>query len=58
MRAGKPAKTSKTFGATELGELAVDGRRPVSGGDGDVPAIGAGDEIERSKRRRDRLDAG
>jgi hypothetical protein len=42
----------------EFGELAVDRCRPVSCGDGDVPPIGAGDEIERGERRRARLDAG
>jgi len=42
----------------EFGELAVDHCHPVSCGDGDVPPIGAGDEIERGERWRDRLDAG
>jgi hypothetical protein len=46
------------LGLPQLGKLAVDGSRPFSRRDGDIPAIGAGDEIERGERRRNRLDAG
>jgi hypothetical protein len=44
------------LGAPELGELAVDGRRPLARGDGDVAAIGAGDDVDRGERRRAAAD--
>ena len=46
------------FGAPQLDELGVDGSRPFAGGDGDVPAIGDGDDIDGGESGRDRLDAG
>src|SRR4029079_1096580 len=46
------------LGLPQLGKLAIDGGRPFSRRDGDIPAIGASDEIERGDRRRNGLDAG
>jgi len=46
------------LGAPELDQLAVDGSRPLARGDGDVPAIGAGDDVDGGKGGCDRLDAG
>src|SRR5262245_66539712 len=46
------------LGLPQLGKLAIDGGRPFSRRDGDIPAIGASDEIERGERRRNGLNAG
>jgi hypothetical protein len=46
------------LGLPQLGKLAIDGGRPFSRRDGDIPAISASDEIERGERRRNGLNAG
>src|SRR6185369_8857324 len=45
------------LGLPQLGKLAIDGGRPFSRRDGDIPAISASDEIERGERRRNGLNA-